>query len=296
VAGRAGVAARAAVALVVTAAATTGCGAGSDPGAPEAAAPAPTMTRAPAARAPAVPPLCDRLRTRVVGRVGAPAGELSGLVRSGDGGFWAHNDSGDTPRLLRLANDGAVRQQVAVAGAEHVDWEDIAIRGQTLYIGDIGDNAAQRPEIAVYAVSETSTTATKIALRYPDGPHDAEALLVDPRDGTIVIVTKDFAGPAGVYAGRGLRRAGTLKDLGPITAGDVSADGRTIALRSYDTAYVWTRRGRESLARALKRKPCVAAVNLAPEGQGEALALSRDGRTFWTVPEGTRPALRRYGR
>ena len=119
---------------------------------------------------------------------------------------------------------------------------------------------------------------------------------MDPRDGTIVIVTKDFTGPAGVYVGRGLRHAATLKDLGPITAGDVSADGRTIVLRSYDKAYVWTRRGGESLARALRRKPCLAAANLAPEGQGEALALSRDGRTFWTVPEGSRPALRRYGR
>jgi hypothetical protein len=92
-----------------------------------------------------------------------------------------------------------------------------------------------------------------------------------------------------------LRRVATL-ELGvgqAITAGDVS--GRTIVLRSYDRAYVWTRRGSEPIARALKRKPCLAAANLAAEGQGEALALSRDGRAFWTVPEGPRPALRRYG-
>ncbi len=278
------------MALVAIATAVGGCGGDRDP------APAAPAANAPAPRAhAAVPPLCDRLRVRVIGRVGAPAGELSGLVRSSDGGFWAHNDSGDAPRVLRLANDGAVRREVAVAGAEHVDWEDIAIRGRTLYIGDIGDNFAQRPEIAVYRLRETSTVAEKITLRYSDGPHDAEALLVDPRDGTIVIVTKNFTGSAGVYVGRGLRRAATLKDLGPITAGDVSADGRTIALRGYDKAYIWTRRGSESLARALKRKPCVAAANLLAEGQGEALALSRDGRTFWTVPEGTRPALRRYG-
>jgi hypothetical protein len=287
---RAGAALRVAAVAVAIAAGAAGCGAGDDPAAPPAGA-----TATPAARAPVVPPLCDRLRTSVVGRVGAPASELSGLVRSPDGGFWAHNDSGDAPRIVRIGDDGAVRGEVTVAGADHVDWEDIAIRGRTLYIGDIGDNLAQRPEIAVYAMREASTTATKITLRYPDGPHDAEALLVDPRDGTIVIVTKDFTGPAGVYAGRGLRRSGTL-ELGPITAGDVSADGRTIVLRSYDKAYVWARRGRESLARALRRKPCVAAANLAPEGQGEALALSRDGRTFWTVPEGPRPALRRYGR
>ncbi len=266
-----------------------GCGGSSD--APRVASPSAQGTAA----APRVPPLCGPLRTQVLGRVGPPAAEVSGLVRSGAGGFWAHNDSGDAPRVFEFARDGTVRREVAVGGAEHVDWEDLAIRGRTLYIGDIGDNLAQRPDIAVYRMSETSTAATKLTLRYPDGPHDAEALLVDPRDGTIVIVTKDFGGTAGVYSGRQLRRVATL-ELGvgqAITAGDVS--GRTIVLRSYDRAYVWTRRGSEPIARALKRKPCLAAANLAAEGQGEALALSRDGRAFWTVPEGPRPALRRYG-
>ena len=284
--------------MALVAVAAGGCGGGDrGPAAPAASAtPTAGAPAASATRPAAVPPLCDRLRARVVGRVGPPASELSGLVRSNSGGFWAHNDSGDTPRILALARDGTLRQEVAVGGAEHVDWEDIAIRGRTLYIGDIGDNLAQRPEIAVYRMLETSTVAEKITLRYPDGPHDAEALLVDPRDGTIVIVTKSFTGPADVYVGRRLRHAATLKDLGPITAGDVSADGRTIALRGYDKAYIWTRRGGESLARAFKRKPCIAAANLLAEGQGEALALSRDGRAFWTVPEGPRPALRRYGR
>jgi hypothetical protein len=240
-----------------------------------------------------VPPLCGHLPTQVLGRVGAPAAELSGLVRSSSGGFWAHNDSGDEPRIFELRRDGSVRREVAVGGAEHVDWEDIAIRGRTLYIGDIGDNLAQRPEIAVYRMRETSTVAEKITLRYPDGAHDAEALLVDPSDGTIVIVTKDLGGSARVYSGRPLRHRATLElGLGqPITAGDASAG--TIVLRSYDRAFIWTRRAGEPIARALRRKPCVA--NLAAEGQGEALALSRDGRAFWTAPEGPRPLLRRYG-
>jgi hypothetical protein len=267
-----------------------GCGGDRGAASPTAVAP---MGASPSAHAP--PPLCGRLGAQVLGRVGAPAAEVSGLARSSAGGFWAHNDSGDAPRIFELARDGSVRREVTVGGAEHVDWEDIAIRGRTLYIGDIGDNLAQRPEVAVYRMGENSTTATKLTLRYPDGPHDAEALLVDPRDGTIVIVTKDLGGTAGVYSGRRLRKAATLElGLGQaITAGDAAAD--TIVLRSYDRAYVWIRRGKESITRALKRKPCVAGANLAAEGQGEALALSRDGRAFWTLSEGPRPPLRRYG-
>jgi hypothetical protein len=236
------------------------------------------------------------LKVRVVGRVHGPA-ELSGLARSSSGGFWTHNDSGDGPRVFKLAADGRIEREVTLTGATAIDWEDIATRGRTVYVGDIGDNRAQRADIAVYRFTEDSTKAHKITLRYPDGAHDAEALLVDPRTGQLIIVTKDFGGAGRVYVGTRLTHAVTLKlGLGAaITAGDISGDGRTIVMRSYDRAFVWTRRRGESVAAALKRDPCVAGANLLREGQGESLALTRDGRAFYTVPEGPNPPLRRYG-
>ena len=91
-----------------------------------------------------------------------------------------------------------------------------------------------------------------------------------------------------------LRHAGTLQ-LGlaePVTGGDSA--GRTIVLRTYDRAFVWTRRPGESIAHALRRKPCTAGASLIDEGQGESIALARDGRSFWTLPEGPNPQLRRY--
>jgi hypothetical protein len=288
---------------MLLAAVAAGCGGGDRSDAPSATRTA-TATATPRAAAPRVPALCRRLRVRVTGRVEGVS-ELSGLVASRErrGVFWAHNDSGDVPRLFALGRDGSLLAEVAVTGAEAVDWEDIALRDRMLYVGDIGDNAAQRPAIAVYRIAEppagvTSVPAERIALRYPDGPHDAEALLADPRGGSLTIVTKSYAGLAGVYSGRrGTLRLVAKLALGlgqPVTAGDISADGRVIVLRSYDQAYVWTRRRGESLAAALRREPCVAGANLLDEGQGEALALSRDGRAFTTVPEGPRPALRRY--
>lgn len=264
-------------------------------------------------------PLCARLQARVAGRVrSAAATELSGLVlsRSQRRVLWAHNDSGDRTRIFALAPNGRLRAQVTVTGAAHVDWEDIATGpmrgpGDALYIGDIGDNPATRPEVVVYRVREPrlpagalSAAADRMALRYPDGAHDAEALLVDPSSGALVVVTKDSGGIAGVYvAGRAspssttvMRRAGRVS-LGtgePITAGDLSADGRTVVLRTYDRAFVWSRRPGQPLASALRRRPCAARADLLAEGQGEALALTRDGRAFYTVPEGRRPPLRRY--
>ncbi len=182
-----------------------------------------------------------------------------------------------------------------------------------LLVGDIGDNLAQRPSVVVYRVPEpratvragaTTAVAARYELRYPDGPRDAEALLFDRATRAIVIVTKSLGGEARVYSARRpssrqvttLRHAGTIR-LGPteaVTAGDVSGDGRTIALRTYAHAYVWQRRRGETVTAALRRAACRADADLGGEGQAEALALSRDGRAFVTVPEGPRPALRRY--
>jgi hypothetical protein len=221
--------------------------------------------------------------------------------------------------VFALAPDGRLLGEFAVSGARAVDWEDIAIgrspdgTGEALYVGDTGDNAAQRPEIVVYVAPEpqarggagATAPARRVALRYPGAEaHDAEALLVDPATGRIVIVTKSLGGEADVYVaprrlGGGtatLRRTGSLA-LGfgqPVTDASLSADGRTVVLRTYDRALVFTRRRGEMLSAALRRRPCAADVSLASEGQGEAVALARDGRSFYTVPEGTRPAIRRY--
>ena len=234
----------------------------------------------------------------------APAAtELSGLALSRSGTLWTHNDSGDGPRVLALDRRGRLQREVVLNGAEAIDWEDIAVRGRTVYVGDIGDNLAARPNVTVYRFREpppgvTSVTQERIDLRYTDGAHDAETLLVDPRSGAIIVITKDIGGVSGVYVaadGR-LRKRATLR-LGvgeALTAGDVSGDGRTIVLRSYDRAFVFTRRPGESLARALERRPCTAGADLLREGQGESLALTRDGRAFYTLPEGANPVLRRY--
>jgi hypothetical protein len=296
------------------------------PSASTATAPLPSASTAtaPAPRAAAArPALCNRLHATISGRVSAPAAtELSGLAlsRTQPRVLWTHNDSGDRARVLAVTATGRLLADIAVTGAANVDWEDVALGparggGDALYIADTGDNDARRREVVVYRVPEPSVRgggpaatapAARLVLRYPGGARDAEALLVDPDTGALLLVTKSFDGDAGIYvAGRPaaaratvLRRGGRLSLGGgeAITGASVSADGRTIVLRTYDRALVWTRRPREALAQALRRRPCAARADLLAEGQGEAIALTRDGRGFYTVPEGRRPAVRRYGR
>ncbi|MEN3284103.1 MAG: hypothetical protein V7607_5243 [Solirubrobacteraceae bacterium] len=294
--------------MLVVALAAIGCGAGRETPAPPpaAAASAPAAAKRPA--------LCGALRSRVIGQVTDPsANELSGLVRSRTQRdlLWSHDDSGAGPGLYGLRSDGRVAAHPQVTGAEAVDWEDIATGpaaggGALLYVGDIGDNAAARAAIDVYRVAEpkvgdpATAPAARLTLRYPDHPHDAEALLVDPLRGDLVIVTK-VIGSARAYRTSARAPAGTYTltsgpsvDLSFVTAGDVSADGRIVVLRGYDRVGVWARRGHERLTTTLARAPCVSPTSLIGEGQGEAIALDRHGTSFVTVPEGSPAALRRY--
>ncbi|NJK33436.1 MAG: hypothetical protein HC927_14105, partial [Deltaproteobacteria bacterium] len=125
--------------------------------------------------------------------------EASGMVRSRSQELlWLHNDSGDSARLFALGLDGQLLATIELAGADAIDWEDLALGpgpspGDWLYIGDIGDNAEARPGITIYRLPEPADVAgsgpnpieldnwTALELTYPDSPHDAETLLVDPR-------------------------------------------------------------------------------------------------------------------
>ncbi|HEY7622675.1 MAG TPA: hypothetical protein VH834_23080 [Solirubrobacteraceae bacterium] len=285
-----------AAALLCLLALAAGCGANR---------PAPAATGGAARPANRTPALCRALHVRVTGRVPDPsANELSGLVRSPsqDGLLWSHDDSGSGPVLYGLRADGRVVARPTVTGAQAVDWEDIAAGpGPTLYVGDIGDNDSERKTIDVYRVREprvgaaATAPATRLRLHYPDGAHDAEALLVDPVRGDIIVVTKTLGGATAYRAaGAALRRIGDVPGARFVTGGDVSADGRIVALRGYDRVWVWVRRGREPLTATLRRTPCSSPTSLLSEGQGEAIALDRHGGSFMTVAEGTPAVLRRY--
>jgi len=230
--------------------------------------------------------------------------ELSGLVGFG-GMLVAHNDSGDRARLFVLADDGTTREVLEVP-AEAVDWEDIAATDDALFVGDIGDNEAQRPSVTVYRVTRLAdgVETQPITLRYPEGSRDAEALLADPVTQDLVIVQKRYGGRVGVFVApesdwsdgdATLAEVGTVvPGTGPldaVTAGDVGFDGRVVGLRTYDGVLVWPRDEGQSVAEALIGNPPCSAPT-AVEQQGESLAFTADG--YVTASEGEHPVLHRF--
>jgi hypothetical protein len=202
--------------------------------------------------------------------------ESSGVAvsRAYPGTLWTHNDSGDGPYLYATDLRGTDRGAIRVSGANAVDWEDIALGpcpngpDSCLYVGDTGDNLERRTSVVVYAVGEprppavaadtqrVTVAALALTLRYPDGPHDVEALYVSPRDTAVYLVSKGRGGTIRLYrAGRGAWDAhrivtATLLQTLPITpdrsagrlvtGAAIREDGTLVAIRTYTEIYFFT--------------------------------------------------------
>lgn len=257
--------------------------------------------------------------------------ESSGLVSSSlvDGVVFTHNDSGDAARFFAVGPDGRTQVTYDLPDVKARDWEDIA-RGpdeqgrSSLWLGDIGDNNAQRDDgILVHRVREpvpgaeervTTEPPTSFRLRYPDGPGDAEALLVHPSTGRLYVVSKPLSGAAKVYVAPDRLDAAGSNDLnlvaqvflestgtpgGPsigglaqllVTAGDIAPDGSRVALRSYTDLYEWAVEG-DDVAAAFAGEPTVTPLPVTRQGEG--VAYSRDGGSVLVSSEGDRAPVHR---
>lgn len=80
-------------------------------------------------------------------------GETSGLIHLEDR-FITHNDSGSEPLLYELDTlTGLITRSVTVANAGCVDWEDICYDSDYIYVGDFGNNAGTRTDLAIYKIA-----------------------------------------------------------------------------------------------------------------------------------------------
>ena len=254
----------------------------------------------------------------VSGAIGsAQLHEVSGVVASGLSAdrFWVHNDSGDAPRLYAIDGQGALLQTLELTGITARDWEDLALgpgpeEGQPyLYAADIGDNQSARASITVHRIEEpavgmgyvASSSFDSLVLTYPDGAHNAETLLVDPRDGSLLIVTKEAGGTAELYStdyfgpgsqARELVYRGQAVVTETATGGDVSRDGTAIVIRGYGGVHGWTLEDSQPLWSALASSPC--SLTSVGEPQGEAIGFLADGSGYLTISEGLNQPVNRF--
>jgi hypothetical protein len=275
-----------------------------------------TSTVAPASAPPLAPgeTVCDRYGSiHDTGTIESTTlVEASGLAvsRVATDTLWSHNDSRGGARLFALDPTGADLGAFDLPGTFAFDWEDVAAgpgpdgTGSYLYVGDIGDNFAIRSgQITVFRVPDVDpatldgsfTEVVSLPYRYPDGPHNAEAIFVDPIEPALFVVTKEkeqtsvFKGsllPTGEEVE--LEHVSTLFLDAEVSGGDISWDGHVIALRGYQTVWMWNRPTGASVADAFNTDVCTAPS--PEERQGEAIAFDAD-LGYWTVSEGTGPAV-----
>jgi len=220
--------------------------------------------------------------------------ESSGLVlsRSRPGLAYTVNDSGDSARVFTVdTGTGRVVGQTRLAGVDAVDVEALAFApGGRLVVGDIGDNTASRDSVDVHLIGEPAPGNHEVRPRttrlvYPDGPRDAEALLV--RDGRLFVVSKRVLSGT-VYRGPRLDALGAAARLRPVasapgvvTDATVMADGRVL-LRNYTAAFVLGRDWSVRQTLQLPRMP-----------QGETLAAAPQGSAVYAGTEGARSPVYR---
>jgi len=246
--------------------------------------------------------------------------EISGIAASGINNnlYYIENDSGDTSRFFSIDPTGKVHATIYFKGNPKTefgvtDCEDIAvgpgpISGKSyLYDGDIGDNYSNRQFLTVYRLEEQKAwadtgikhaIAIPLHLKYPDGPKDAETLMIDPIEKLIYIVSKR-RDSVGIYTTPLLYKPNDtvtltlhgklffqgIKPFKWITAGDISKDGTQILLRSYDKVYYWQRPSNEPVWKVmLTQKPQELPYTM--EKQGEAIGFTPDGKGYYTTSEG----------
>lgn len=270
------------------------------------------------ARAAAADGTCDGwLGAEETGRVtDAAMPELSGIAasRANPGVYWVHNDGGNTPTVFAIDASGAVLAAFDVPEAENDDWEDIAVGPcdpdepycSCVYVADTGDELLDRVDYAVYRFPEPIVgEATEIVavesfpFVYPDGPHDAEGLAVDPLTGTVFVFTKEAT--TGVYrfpeapldgddgdveldtvARLSLDTEGAADPL--VTAADLSASGARLVLRTDKDVLLYEAPAGGNLYDALDAAPLTLPA--PEEANGEAVTFSDDGTTLVFVGEG----------
>jgi hypothetical protein len=249
------------------------------------------------------------------------ASELSGLASSrlNPGVLWAHNDSGDTERAFAMTESGAHLGTYVVSAKKQLDWEDMAVGPgpaagvSYLYLGAVGANGG-RNWIYVYRVPEPQVSSSqapvtvplssveRLAMRYPaTEEYNAEALMVDPENHDIYVVTKSSDGvskvfrypaadqdPAVTYR---LKLVTTLFLSGPVTAADISPNGREIAIKGYGFSRMWQRLPGDTVDAALGATPCKIG-----HGSGETLGYSATGNSYFTISEGRFKPLYRFDR
>lgn len=223
--------------------------------------------------------------------------EISGIAdsKANKGFLWGQEDSGNQTEIYLIGHDGKLSKSIYIKGAVNRDWEDMALAGTDLFVGDIGDNNKAYSEYTIYQFPEppstTDTVANFITIRfkYTDGSRDAEAFLIDPQTKDIYLITKSD-NPSKIYKisypyAASLNTAKAVGSLpyGGVVSAALSPDRKTVIIKTYVGLNRYSIASNESIEAALQKSATKLPYQLEP--QGEAVCFAADNSGYFTLSE-----------
>lgn len=230
--------------------------------------------------------------------------EASGIAdsKTNTGFLWVQQDGGNPPAIDLIQQNGAWLKTIHLANVVNRDWEDMVLSagpkagGNYLYIAETGDNLLVHPDYAIYrleepaAATDTVKQVEKIAFFYPDGSHNAEAMLVDPDTKDIYIITKvdkrsevyKLTYPYSTTVTNKAELLGSLTYNLAVSAA-LSPKGNEIVVKTYDAIYYYQRAAGESIMQALSKDP--VSLPYEQEPQGEAIVFANNDSGYYTLSE-----------
>lgn len=207
--------------------------------------------------------------------------------------IWVIEDANNKNNIYGLNAKGAIEKDIDVKNAKNIDWEDLTTDPLgNIYIGDFGNNSKKRKVFTIYKINKiatikSSTEADIITFTLPENfdSEDFEAFFLW-NDLFYVFSkndkkTKVFTVPNSI----GNHQASFYSEYkfqekyNKITAADISADGKTIALLNHEK--VWKI---SAFEKTDFFKGTIKALDFKHKSQKEGLCF-KDSKTLYVTDE-----------
>lgn len=214
----------------------------------------------------------------------------TGLTVRGGGVYLSSDRSPDLLRAIDAKCGVAeeIKLSIPTGTGSSANHQDIATASDgSIWLADIGAPRALRRSVMLYRWGGTGTSVQEFELRYPDGAHDAQALLMS-LDGNLVVITNDANGHNGVYvAEQPLSASAALTKVmelalpasdGVVTGGAVAPDGTHFVLRTDRAVFEWDAPDIDVIAALRNGKPRTFSA-----AAGSAIGYSADSTQLLTI-------------
>lgn len=226
--------------------------------------------------------------------------ESSGIEEAEEPGtFYTHNDANNAPELFKIDEHGKLLATINLDPIQNIDWEDLARDDKGhIYIADTGNNSNKRKKLKIYKLNPANPDEVEeIAYEYADRKagtadknhfeFDCEAMFWYRSKIYLIIKDRSDEGLARLYnltdqpGEHEANLVGSYEVNAPVTAADISPDGKTLLLLSIGKLHLFRPEGERNLFGSKMQ-----TIDLGQVGQTEAAVFTGNKTIVLTSEQG----------